>query len=370
MNEKNQISGEFVHDNVLNIGNQTNYVVFDRTIPGLTTSLSWTHTFNSKTVNVATGSFSGNIINEGGNIRANPQFGGISIKRSDYGLTYQTLYSASDIIPQITITGYGNPGVSPRSFDNYQRIYALKDDFSRVLGSHSLKVGGYFWRARKNQTAPPQLNGAFTFTNLSSLVAGNFANYTEGSNTPQVQARFSQFETYVQDDWTVSRRLTLNLGIRWQYMPPISSWPNNTSFFVPSYYDASKAAIINPTNGLITSNPAPYNGLVLPGSGFSDKAKKVVAPSVYNNPQVQALFHNLPSGIVNTVYNTFSPRVGFAYDLTGKQETVLHAGYGMSYERLEGNYIYGASSQLPFVAVASLASSGNADSLGNIGVNT
>ncbi len=213
------------------------------------------------------------------------------------------------------------------------------------------------------------MNGAFTFSNLAGLVAGNFASYTEGSSTPQIQARFLQFETYVQDDWTVSRRLTLNLGLRWQYMPPISSWPNNTAFFVPSYYDPTKAATISPSSGTITANPSPYNGLVLPGTGFSDKAKQVVAPSVYNNSQVQALFHGLPAGIINTVYNTFAPRVGFAYDLTGKGETVVHGGYGMSYERLEGNYIYGASSQLPFVAVANLSSAGNADSLGSIGIN-
>lgn len=382
LNEKNTISGHFVHDNTLNVGNPTNFVIYDRTIPGLTSALSWTHTFNSKTVNTATGSYSGNIINEGGNIRANPQFGNRSINRSDYGLTYATLYNASNVIPQISITGYGNPGVTPRQFDNYQRIYALKDDFSRVLGNHTLKTGAYFWRARKNQTAPPQLNGAFTFADttdpvtkkvitpaLNNLVQGNFASYTEGSNIPQIQARFLQFETYVQDDWTVSRRLTLNLGLRWQYMPPISSWPNNTAFFDPNYYDPAKAATISPTTGVITSAPAPFNGLVLPGTGFSDKAKQVVAPAVYNNPQVLALFHNLPSGIVNTVYNTFAPRVGFAYDLSGKQETVLHGGYGMSYERVEGNYIYGASSQLPFTAVANLASAGNADSLGSIGVS-
>ena len=370
LNEKNMISGHFVHDNVLNVGNPTNYVIYDRTIPGLTSSVSWTHTFNSKTVNTATGSYSGNIINEGGNIRPNSQFGNRSINRSDYGLTYATLYNASNIIPQITITGFGNPGATPRQFDNYQRIYAMKDDFSRVLGNHSLKTGAYFWRARKNQTAPPQLNGAFTFNNLAGLVAGNFASYTEGSNIPQIQARFLQFETYVQDDWTVSRRLTVNLGLRWQYMPPISSWPNNTAFFDPNFYDPAKASTINATSGLITAAPAPYNGLVLPGTGFSDKAKQVVAPSVYNNPQVLALFHDLAPGIVNTVYNTFAPRVGFAYDLTGKQETVVHGGYGMSYERVEGNYIYGAASQLPFTAVASLASAGNADSLGSIGVNT
>jgi hypothetical protein len=368
LNEKNRISGHYVHDNTLNVGAPTNYVIFDRTIPGLTSSLSWTHTFDAKTVNTATGSFSGNIINEGGNIRANPQFGK-SINRTDYGLTYATLYNASSIIPQITISGFGNPSTTPRSFDNYQRIYALKDDFSRVFGNHSFRTGAYFWRARKNQTAPPALNGQFTFANLAALVSGNFTAYSEGSSTPQIQARFYQFETYAQDDWTLSRRLTLNLGLRWQLMPPISSWPNNTAFFVPSYFDPTKAATISTSSGTITANPSPYNGLVLPGTGFSDKAKQVVAPSVYNNPQVQALFHGLPGGIINTVYNTFAPRVGFAYDLTGKGETVLHGGYGMSYERLEGNYIYGASSQLPFVAVANLSSAGNADSLGSIGIN-
>ena len=376
INDKNQISGRYVHDSVLNVGNPTNFIIYDRTIPGLTASMSWTHTFNAKTVNTMTGSFSGNVINEGGNIRTNSQFNNKAVNRSDYGLTYATLYNASSYIPQITISGFGNPGVTPRQFDNSQRIYAVKDDLSRVLGNHSVKAGAYFWRARKNQTAPPQLNGAFTFAGatpaitLSNLVSGNFASYTEGSNIPQVQARFSQFETYVQDDWTVSRRLTLNLGLRWQFMPPITSWPNNTAFFDPNYYDATKAATINPSNGLITAAPAPYNGLVLPGTGFSDKAKKVVSPTVYNNPAVQALFHNLPPGLINNVYNTFAPRVGFAYDLTGRQTTVLHAGYGMSYERVEGNYIYGAVSQLPFTAVASLASAGNADSLGGSGTST
>lgn len=367
MNEKNQFSGSYVHDNVKVIGNPTNFVIYDRLIPGLTSNVRWIHTLSSKAVNTAVGSFSGNVINEGVNIRPNPQLGK-GVLRSNYGMTYATLYNASAYMPQTSITGYGNPGTTPRQFDNYQRIYALKDDLSIVVGNHSMKTGAYFWRARKNQTAPPQLNGAFNFGSLASLVAGNFNSYSEGSSIPQIQARFTQFETYFQDDWTVSRRLTLNMGLRWQYMPPISSWPNNTAFFDPNFYDPTKAATVSGTTGFITSNPSPYNGLILPGTGFSDKAKQVVAPSVYNNPQVTALFHGLPGGIISTVYNTFAPRAGFAYDLTGKQDTVIRGGYGMSYERVEGNYIYGAASQVPFVAVAGLGA-GNADSLGSIGAN-
>ncbi len=366
LNEKNQISGHFVHDNTQNVGNPTNFIIYDRVIPGLTSSVDWIHTFSSRAVNTVVGSFSGNKISEGSNIRTNPQFGSPKINRTDFALNYGTLYGASPYIPQIAITGYGNPGVTPRQFDNYQRIYALKDDFSLVLGNHSLKTGAYFWRARKNQTAPPQLNGAFTFPNLAGLVAGNFTQYTEGSAIPQIQARFHQFEIYLQDDWTLSRRLTLNMGLRWQYMPPIASWPNNTSAFDPNYYDPKVAAVINPTSGAIVSAPSPYNGLVLPGNGFSDKAKQVVPSTVYNNPQVQALFHGLPPGLVNTVYNTFSPRAGFAFDVTGQQNTVLRGGFGMSYERVEGNYIYGSASQVPFIANAQLAN-GSADALTSLG---
>jgi hypothetical protein len=381
INEKNQINGHFIHDFYSSLGNPTNYITFQRRLPGLTSSVQWTHTFNPKTVNVLVGSYSGNIILQTNGIGTNPQFGNKPILRSDYGLTYATLYGASPYIPQIAIAGFTTTNVTPRNFDNYQRIYAAKDDFSRIIGNHSLKAGAYFWRGRKNQTAPPALNGQFNFSQttdpvtkqtispIQNLVAGNFSNYTEGSNIPQVQARFSQFETYLQDDWTLTRRLTVNVGLRWQYMQPIYSWANNASGFNPAYYDATKAATINPANGLITSSPAPYNGIVLPGSGFPSKASALLPASIINNPQVQALFHNLPLGLVDTKFNTFAPRFGAAYDLTGNQDTVLHGGYGMSYERVQGNYYYGSVSQLPFTAVASLSSAGNADSLGGIGVS-
>jgi hypothetical protein len=105
----------------------------------------------------------------------------------------------------------------------------------------------------------------------------------------------------------------------------------------------------------------------LPGNGFPSKAASVVPSSVINNPQVQALFHHLPLGLVNTYFGTYAPRVGFAWDLSGRQDTVLRGGFGTSYERVQGNYYYGAVSQTPFIAVASINAPGNADLLGNIG---
>ncbi len=112
---------------------------------------------------------------------------------------------------------------------------------------------------------------------------GNFSTYQEGSSIQQVQARFSQVETYVQDEWTVNHHLTINMGLRWQYMQPILSALNNASAFDPNYYDPTHAATVNAA-GIITSNPYPYNGLVLPGTGLPAQAQGRV--SVVNNPQV------------------------------------------------------------------------------------
>jgi hypothetical protein len=366
---KNQFNGHFVHDLYNNLGDQTDYILYHRRLPGLTASVQWTHTFDDRTVNVLTGSYSGNIIyqTDPSGIVENPQINK-PILKSNYGLTYASLYGASPDIPQIAVTGYSLPTVTPFVFDNYQRIYAAKDDFSHVAGNHTLRAGAYVWRGRKNQTAPPALNGQFNFSSLASLVLGNFSAYTEGSSTPQVQARFTQAEFYAQDDWKVSRNLTLNLGLRWQYMQPDTSWPNNASGFWPQYYNPLQAATVNPASGYITNDPSPYNGLVLPGSGFPSKAAAVIPASIRNNPQVTALFHNLPEGLVNTDYGTFAPRFGFAWDMSGKQTAVLRGGFGISYERVEGNYYYSAVTQEPFVAVASLSSAGNVDSLGSVGL--
>jgi hypothetical protein len=374
---KNQISGYWVHDYYTFLGNATNLISYDRQVPGITSGLTWTNIINANTVNTLTGSFSGNIITETKDIFPNSLVGIKSVLRSANNLTYSTLFNASPDIPGFSVTGWQTLSSTPLNFDNYERVYAIKDDLAKTIGNHSLKIGISVWRSRKNQTAPGALNGTFGFTPrslvppcsttpcpkatsaqnstyaLEELLMGNYASYTEQSSYSQIWARFTQIEPNVQDDWKVTRRLTLNLGLRWQYMQPQYSALNNTSVFDPAYYVAADAPTIDRTTGNIdVASAYPYNGLVLPGSGFPKQAVGRVAQ--INNPQVLALFHNLPLGDDNTDWDAFGPRIGFAYDITGKSDTVLRGGYGVSYERVEGNYIFNSVSQLPFVANASL----------------
>ena len=107
-------------------------------------------------------------------------------------------------------------------------------------------------RSRKNQDNPPQINGAFTFSNartptssngVADALLGDFQQYQEYSGTRQGWYRFWQVEPYVQDDWKVSRRLTVNFGVRWSYMQPQYSALNNTVQFLPQYFNPAQAAV-------------------------------------------------------------------------------------------------------------------------------
>ena len=352
---KSQFSWHYVHDYYTSQQNQTQLIEYNRNIPGVNTSLQWTYVPSPTMVNTMIGSFSGNVIKEKTGIVPNALF----IKdytRTGEGFTAPSIFNASSAIPTLGIAGYTSLTSTPLNFDNFNRIFDFKDDLSKILGNHTFKVGIDMKRSRKNQDNVPAINGTFAFnttrtgtTNnaLADALLGNFYTYTEASSLRQGWYRFTQIEPYVQDDWKVSKRLTLNLGLRYQYMPPQYSALNNTSAFLPQYFNSAQAAVIDPKTGAIISAQNPYNGLVLGGSGFPATAKGRVTQ--YADPAVQALFHNLPQGTANTDWKTWSPRVGFAYDLTGAGKTVLRGGFGVFYERIEGNYLFSAVNNVPFI---------------------
>ena len=356
INEKHQLSVHWLRDYYQSLQNLTNLALYERHIPGTNTSAQWTFVANPSTVNVVQFAFTGNVIQEKVGIRPNPIFVS-DFSRKGEGVNYPLIYNAADFIPSITLSGYNGLSVTPLNFDNFNRVFSWKDDFSKLMGNHNLKAGIMVMRSRKNQDNVPAINGTFAFNTSASnstgnvvadAVLGNFYTYTEAGSFRQGWYRFTQVEPYVQDDWKVSRRLTVNLGFRWAYMQPQYSALQNTSTFLPQYYDPSQAPTIIPSTGAIVPGTGnPYNGLVLGGSGFPDSATGRVP--VTNDPAVKSLFRNLPYGAMNTYWGTWAPRLGFAYDLTGRASTVVRGGFGVFYERVEGNFIFSAVNNPPFI---------------------
>ena len=361
MDQTNQWSFHYVHDRYSQLENTTNLIEYYRQIPGLNLSIQQNHVFSPTLINVAQFTYSGNVIVEQGAVVPNDTF--ISdYTRKGFGISIPTLYNASPDIPQVAVSGFNTLSVSPLSFNNFNRIFDWKDTLTKIVGNHTFKTGILVMRSRKNQDNPPQINGAFNFNSgsrtpnsgnsLSDALLGAFQQYQEYSGVRQGWYRFSQVEPFIQDDWKVSRRLTVNIGLRWSYMQPQYSALNNTVQFLPQYFDPTHVPVINAASGVIVSNPYPYNGLVLTGDGFPDSAKGRVPQ--YSDPAVNALFHGLPKGGANSDWGGFAPRFGFAYDLTGNQTTVLRGGFGLAYERIEGNFIFSGINNPPFNPVATI----------------
>lgn len=158
LNSNNQISVHYLKDNFYQLQNLTSIVLFDRTIPGTSSKLQWTHIVNPTTVNTFQFSFSGNVISQNG-YRPNPTFTN-DYSRSGSGYTAPSIYGITNDIPTLMINGYNTLNAAPRQFSNFNRLFIFKDDFSKLIGSHNLKAGVLIMRSRKNQDNIPAINAA------------------------------------------------------------------------------------------------------------------------------------------------------------------------------------------------------------------
>ena len=355
INSNNQISVHYLKDSFYQLQNLTSIVLFDRTIPGTNSKIQWTRIINPTTVNTFQFSFSGNVISQNG-YRPNPTFTE-DYSRTGSGYTAPSIYGITNDIPTMAITGFNTLNAAPRQFNNFNRLFNFKDDFSKLIGSHSLKAGILIMRSRKNQDNIPAINGSLTFQTghalssgvpLADALLGNFQQYQEANTNREGWYRFSQVEPYIQDDWKVSSRLTVNLGFRFMYMQPQYSALQNTVSFLPEFFDRSKTpSIVASTGALVPNTGDPFNGLTLGGSEFPEAAKERIP--ITSDPRVLALFRGIPKETAETFWGTLGPRLGFAYDVGGKQRTVIRGGYGMFYERTQGNFIFSGINNPPFI---------------------
>jgi hypothetical protein len=277
--------------------------------------------------------------------------------RSALGLTYPEIYGSNRFGtgPDVTLTGFTsyNAGDYIR---NRNLTYQVRDDVSKVAGSHALKFGGQVTYSQKDQNTRPRENGVVTFATSARNTTGNvvgdallgiFQNYTEGAQDQEWRARFWQYELYAQDNWRVARNLTLDLGLRYNIIAPLYSALNNFSTFDPTRFDPARAPQVLASDGsLVAGTGSPTNGIVIFGDGFPEAAHGVIPAA--DNPAAQALFVGLPRGGVPTEYGDVGPRVGFAYDLGGRNRTAIRGGYGIFYDRVRTDFLSATAANPPF----------------------
>jgi hypothetical protein len=237
----------------------------------------------------------------------------------------------------LSFSAYEDAGNHP--WFNANPIITWKDNVAWVHGNHTTKFGFYLENYRKNEQFGTDTQGIITEdgggtvttgNGLADLFLGRIHTYQEGTQVFNGVAvggyakghwQMTDLEPYIQDDWKVTPRFTLNLGVRYYIYTRIHdvSRPTIDSGFLPNQYVAANEDQLD-VNG----------NFVYPATGAT--------PGNYGNGLVECGHNGIPNGcqLRNTGGNV-APRFGFAWDPFGKGKTSIRGGYGIYYESGNGN---------------------------------
>jgi hypothetical protein len=276
------------------------------------------------------------------------------------GFTTPELFAGNNLsrIPEIHLAGVTGADYTTSSWPWHNKAddYQIRDDISWTKGAHQIKMGASWAIYKKVQDLFGQTQGGFTFNN--TYTGNDFADfllgYADQYNELAVQDHGFwnnvSYAAYVQDNWRVNHRLTLNLGLRWDGVPHTYEANNRMGNFYPNLYNPANAPIFDSaSNGnSICGAVSATCSAVSPGLGTSPNPILAGYQFYLNGIGIPGVTSGIPKGLVNNHWAAFGPRIGFAYDLTGSGKTILRGGFGTMYERIQGNDMYNAGPNIPF----------------------
>jgi Carboxypeptidase regulatory-like domain/TonB dependent receptor/TonB-dependent Receptor Plug Domain len=268
------------------------------------------------------------------------------------GFTSNRIFSGpnnDNRIPEIHLAGFNNTDYTNASWpwNNKAVDYQVRDDLSWTKGAHQLKMGGSWSIYKKVQDLFGNTQGSFTFNNnftgndFADFLLGAGSGYNELAVQDSGKWNAVSWAAYAQDNWRVNNRLTLNLGLRWDGVPHTYEANNRMGNFYPGLYNSNALPIFADAAG---NNIAPNS----PGLGTSPNPILAGTQFYLNGIGIPGKTPGVPKGLVDNHWAAFGPRLGFAYDLTGSGKTILRGGFGMMYERIQGNDMYNAGPNVPF----------------------
>lgn len=345
INNKLQLMGHYIHDAMEQtlfppLWSNDSYPTVGSTMqnPAWTAVIKLTQTISPSLLNETGFNYDGNKI----------RLGPVGTYQQPSGWSAGSFFSSSDNalsrLPEIDLgTPYGtNWNSSYFPWRNAAEDYQIRDDLSWTKGLHSLKVGFSYMRFIKNQQLQSNTQGTYNFS-TPAFSNDSYVNFLLGfaSSFTQLQSLNmdhwinNTYSVYVNDNWRIVPRLTLNLGVRYDMLPHAFERFNRFANFLPNSYDTALGPKFNSDGSMDPTGP----GFSTP-SGFTTP--------FYLNGMKFADVNGFPRGAVRNHWGTFEPRVGLAMDLLGNGKTIVRGGVGIFTERIQGNDVYNSDINPPF----------------------
>jgi len=304
-------------------------------------ALSYTHTFSPSLINVIRGG-----LNYLHTTRVSPSANDLTDIPSQFGIQGIPQLQENGGLPAFGINGLQNLGSNAfLPSDEVSSTFQLTDDVTKILGKHTFKMGFEWQHVKFSTLQPPWSRGEFDYngdytdvpnsnqgntgragfllTPIASTVGG--VNFLGGltdlraSNIAETDNGKNYWGGYVNDDWKVSSKLTVNLGVRYDFFGLVYEHHHNQANFVPAGgpFSAPTYLIpVGPNAGNLSTDPTTGFTSVLAKDGID-----LVVSDKYG------------AGLGNSQKTNFAPRVGFAYQLTPK--LVVRGGWGLFFNGFE-----------------------------------
>ena len=271
--------------------------------------------------------------------------------QADCGL-HSGLGATKEGVPYISVAGgftIGNnfEGQLPQTGNTYQ----FSDNYSKIIGNHSLKFGGDFRIQQFNQLLYFNINGDFTFLSYADYFLGTPTSLTQGSAQHEL-VRSNSVYLFAQDSWKIRPNLTFNYGLRWELNTPLTDIGKKVQTFRPGETSTIYPCKLSPSN--------PYYDGTQPDGGCAEGGFTPVG-LVFPGDK------NVPDALTNTYYKGFAPRLGMNWSPSWRSgllgalagapgKTSVSAGYGIFYNPIEQLVLEQFSAEPPFGGSISISS--------------
>jgi len=343
--------------------------------PGDTFSLTLTH------------SFSPSLINEFvyGAGRGGVYIGPVALSdvtRARYGVTTPLLFPGadpSDTIPSVRFLGVPNQACPATGvagcgtavtdfngtpFDQRFVINNFINNLTKVTGSHTLKAGIYYQRANNQRTSFGPVQSNLVFANdsahpsntghpFANALLGAFSSYTQAQEKITSNWFYQDISFYVQDTWKVTSNLTLDYGLRVSHFQPTYDKEERLSVFDPDLYDPARAVRLY--RPVCVGSPCVRRAIDPAVTAPPTLANTLAATYIDGVvPNSGDPLNGMKPGGFDTEGILLAPRLGFAWDVSKDNKTVVRGGFGISYDRYDTDRIADAITNPPGVQVVTL----------------